>query len=42
MITRETDTTTTTLKCALSELIHHLEIMKKAQKELGKIMGRNR
>jgi coumaroylquinate(coumaroylshikimate) 3'-monooxygenase len=36
------DTTTTALKWALSELIHHLEIMKKAQEELDKVVGRHR
>jgi len=36
------DTTTIALKWALNELIHSLEIMKKAQEELDKVVGRNR
>ncbi len=42
MIIRGTDTSATTLKRSLNELIHHLEIMKKAQEELDKVVGRNR
>jgi coumaroylquinate(coumaroylshikimate) 3'-monooxygenase len=42
MIIGGTDTATTALKWALSELIHHLEIMKKAQEELDKVVGRHR
>jgi cytochrome P450 len=42
MIIGGMDTTTIALKWALSELIHHLEIMKKTQEELYKVVGRNR
>jgi cytochrome P450 len=36
------DTTTIGLEWALAEVIHHLEIMKRAQEELDRVVGRNR
>jgi cytochrome P450 len=37
-----TNTYATTLEWALSKLIHHLEIMKRAHEELDRVVGKNR
>ncbi|KAL5566491.1 hypothetical protein UlMin_029655 [Ulmus minor] len=37
-----TDTTTTTMEWAMTELLHHPEIMKKAKQELSRVIGSGR
>jgi cytochrome P450 len=37
-----TDTTAVTLEWALSELVHHPEMMERAQDELDKVVGKQR
>ncbi|KAJ6830775.1 flavonoid 3'-monooxygenase-like [Iris pallida] len=42
LFTAGTDTSSSTVEWALAELIHHPDILKKAQEELDSVVGRNR